>query len=105
MVKTLEIEVDKRCRVATDGNERRGLVKFVGFVPEINKSADMCAEDDIWVGIEFDEPVGKNNGSLKGVKYFEAKPKHGSFLRPDNVEVGDYPELDLFDDLDDDDEI
>lgn len=30
-----------------------------------------------WAGIELNEPVGKNDGSIAGVKYFDCKPKHG----------------------------
>ena len=48
-----------------------------------------------WVGIELDEPVGKNNGSVQGVDYFQCRDKFGIFLRPDVVKVGDYPEEDF----------
>ncbi|CAN6659538.1 tubulin-specific chaperone B [Trichomonascus vanleenenianus] len=80
------IEVGKRCQVT----DRRGEVKFVGIVPEIN-------ETSWWVGVEFDEPTGKNDGAVQGKRYFEAKPNHGSFVKPDLVEVGDFPVEDLFD--------
>lgn len=46
--------------------------------------------------VEFDEPTGKNNGYFDGVKIFECKEKHGSFVKPKQVEVGDFPELDPF---------
>lgn len=29
--------------------------------------------------------VGKNDGTVKGVKYFDAKPKHGIFVRADKL--------------------
>ncbi|XP_057290662.1 CAP-Gly domain-containing linker protein 4-like isoform X2 [Hydractinia symbiolongicarpus] len=32
-----------------------------------------------WAGIELNEPVGKNDGSIAGVKYFDCKPKYGIF--------------------------
>lgn len=28
---------------------------------------------------------GKNDGTVKGIKYFEAKPKHGIFVRVDKL--------------------
>ncbi|KAK9448561.1 CAP Gly-rich domain-containing protein [Limtongia smithiae] len=103
----------KRCRVLQP-NERRGVVRFVGEVSELPAFAQLSPDDkDLWVGVEFDEPVGKNDGSVTvpgrqgpAKRYFSAKPNHGSFVRPDKVDVGDFPEIDIFaDDDDDDDEI
>lgn len=30
-------------------------------------------------------PVGKNDGSVNGIRYFACKPRFGSFVRPDKV--------------------
>lgn len=35
-----------------------------------------------WIGVEFDDPNGKNDGSVKGVRYFDCEPDKGMFLRP-----------------------
>lgn len=43
--------------------------------------------------------VGKNDGSVGGKSYFVCKPKHGSFIRPDRVEIGDFEPMDDLDDL------
>lgn len=85
------IEVGKRCRVGGDGG-RRGTVRYVGLIPEIPNG-------DIWVGFEADEPTGKNDGSVGGKSYFSCNQKHGSFIRPDRVEMGDFPELNDLEDL------
>lgn len=58
-------------------------------------------EPPLWVGIELDEPTGKNDGSVGGKKYFECLQNRGVFVKPDKVEVGDWPVLGL-DDLDED---
>lgn len=96
--KAAELSVGSRFRTVNDKDgERRGTIRYVGKVPEIDG-------ESIWAGVEFDEPVGKNNGSLKGVPYFKAKPNYGGFLKPAQIEQGDFPEESLFSD-DDDDEI
>ena len=89
------IKVGDRCEVNPGG--KRGEVKFVGRIPAIAAG---------WfIGVQYDEPVGKNDGTCKGKRFFECPPNFGGFLRPDKVTAGDYPELDLFDDDEDEPDI
>ncbi|KAK6202475.1 CAP Gly-rich domain-containing protein [Scheffersomyces amazonensis] len=91
-------KVGDRCRTINIEGERRGVIRYIGKIDILDKG------ENIWVGIEFDEPVGKNNGTIDGVRLFECRQNHGSFVKPKQVEVGDFPELDPFD-SDDDDEL
>ncbi|ELR01702.1 hypothetical protein VC83_00934 [Pseudogymnoascus destructans] len=88
------IAVGKRCRVGGD-DSRRGEIMYVGDVEEIPGSLGS------WVGVRLDEPVGKNDGSVGGTRYWgeEGGPKHGVFVRPERVEVGDWEPVDDLDDM------
>lgn len=97
--KLATIHINDRCRVINIEGERRGTVRFVGKIGHL----DGGKQD--WVGIEFDEPVGKNNGDIDGVQLFTCRPNHGSFVKPKQVEVGDFPELDPFAEDDSDEEL
>lgn len=71
-----------------DEDDRRGTVRYLGAIPELPGIG-------VWVGIALDEPVGRNDGSVKGGKrYFECGASCGVFVRPERVEVGDFPVLD-----------
>lgn len=83
------IEVEKRCLVGEDAAGRRGMVRYVGQIDEIEKP-----EGALWVGVELDEPAGKNDGSVKGGRYFACEAKFGVFVRPERVKIGDFPRLD-----------
>lgn len=90
-----KIKVGDRCEVNAEsktGMPKRGTVKYVGkteFKP------------GYWIGIAYDEPQGKHDGTVKGKSYFKCLPKYGVFVRPNKVTIGDFPEEDF--DLDDDD--
>lgn len=43
--------------------------------------------DGLWCGIELDEPVGKHDGEVEGVRYFTAKPGYGIFAPVNKVSV------------------
>ncbi|KAI1266242.1 CAP Gly-rich domain-containing protein [Xylariaceae sp. FL1019] len=93
-ISSRSIEVGKRCRVGAE-DSRRGEIKFVGEVKEIPGVLGA------WVGVHLDEPVGKNDGSIGGTRYWgtESPLKHGVFVRPERVEVGDWPVLDDLEDM------
>ncbi|KAL7623849.1 hypothetical protein AAE478_005405 [Parahypoxylon ruwenzoriense] len=93
-IKTRGIEVGKRCRVGGE-DSRRGEIKYVGEVKEIPGSIGA------WVGIHLDEPAGKNDGSIGSTRYWgtESALKHGVFVRPERVEVGEWPVLDDLEDM------
>lgn len=90
-LKCESLKVGDRCEVKVPGQPtRRGCVQYSGLVD---------FKPGYWVGIQYDEPVGKNNGSVQGKQYFSCPPKYGGFVKPENVEAGDFPEEGL-DDLD-----
>ena len=89
------IKVGMRCEVQPGG--RRGVVAFVGEVKEIGGGG-------YWVGVKFDEPVGKTDGTAGSKRYFDAPPGFGGFVRGKNLQVGDFPERDIFDELEDSDD-
>ncbi|KAK2624352.1 hypothetical protein QTJ16_006302 [Diplocarpon rosae] len=94
-IKNRAIEVGQRCRVGAD-DSRRGEVMYVGEVEEISGSLGK------WIGVKLDEPAGKNDGSLKGKRYWgkEGDPKSGVFVRPERVETGTFPVIDDLEDMD-----
>ncbi|CAN1140386.1 Tubulin-folding cofactor B [Linum perenne] len=83
-----DMKVGDRCEVQP--GEKRGVVKFVGQAEPLGPG--------FWVGVEYDEPLGKHDGMVKGTRYFECPPLHGAMVRPDKVKVGEYPERDPFED-------
>ena len=34
----------------------------------------------VWAGIELDEPVGKNDGSIGGISYFKCPNNYGKYI-------------------------
>ncbi|XP_017465073.1 PREDICTED: tubulin-folding cofactor B [Rhagoletis zephyria] len=84
--------IGARCQVTVPGNPlRRGTIRYKGPID---------GKKGIFIGVEYDEPLGKNNGSIEGKSYFSCAPNYGGFVLPNAVEVGDFPPEDAG--LDDD---
>ena len=55
---------------------RQGVVQYIGTL-------HIAAGD--WLGLELPDSSGKNDGSVKGERYFECRPGHGIFVRKESV--------------------
>lgn len=73
--------IGAKCEVTVVGHPvRKGTIMFVGnteFKP------------GVWIGVYYEEPLGKNDGSVGGKRYFECPQLHGGFVKPGDVVVLD----------------
>ncbi|XP_067625084.1 restin homolog isoform X3 [Eurosta solidaginis] len=65
------LTVGDRVIVSSGFGSRPGILRYLG-------ETQFAVGN--WCGVELDEPSGKNDGSVDGVKYFECKPKYGVFV-------------------------
>lgn len=86
----LGLSLAARVRLLPESDARRGTVSYIGLVPEIPGIG-------VWIGVTLDEPTGKNDGTVKGKRYFDCSKNYGVFVRPERCEAGDFPALDLGD--------
>lgn len=71
------IKIGDRVRVINIVDERDvfGTIRFIGKVDFKTNS-----EISKWYGIEIDEPLGKHDGTFRGVRYFQAAVNSGLFV-------------------------
>nr|CAB3231669.1 CAP-Gly domain-containing linker protein 4-like [Phallusia mammillata] len=72
--KTNYLKPDMQIELGATGQS--ATVKFIG-------TTDFAS--GLWVGLDLRSPIGKNDGSVKGKRYFTCSPKHGVMLRPSRV--------------------
>uniref|UniRef100_A0A669D333 Kinesin family member 13B n=1 Tax=Oreochromis niloticus TaxID=8128 RepID=A0A669D333_ORENI len=60
----------------TVGNNKAGTVRYIGVTQ---------FAEGVWVGVELDTPIGKNDGSVGGQRYFHCKPGYGVLVRPNRL--------------------
>lgn len=61
---------------SSKGYSKPGVVQFIGTVHFAS---------GIWIGVELDNPEGKNDGSVNGTRYFKCRSRHGIFVRHDKL--------------------
>lgn len=55
---------------------RKGILRFFG---------DVQFAQGKFCGIELNKSIGKNNGSIQGIRYFQCTPNHGIFVPSEKV--------------------
>eukprot|EP01083_Nonionella_stella_P092927 260266_1 len=96
ILKDKNIKMNDRCQMSESKSKHRGKIAFIG--------STLFDQKGVWIGIELDEPYGQHNGTVKGKQYFKCNDKYGVFVRPNQVDVGDFPVIDELEMSDDDGE-
>lgn len=65
-----EVRVGDRVIVSSSRGSKAGTLRYVGVT-------DFAT--GIWAGVELDDPLGKNDGSVDGKRYFDCSPRFGLF--------------------------
>lgn len=73
----LDIRIGDRVYINKGGDKRDyAIVLWLGYLPPKHVGNNV----GFMVGIQFDDPVGKGNGSLGNVQYFTARNGHAAFV-------------------------
>nr|CAD7438569.1 unnamed protein product [Timema bartmani] len=66
----VDLKLGDRVIIMSGQGSKAGTLKYRG-------TTEFAPGD--WCGVELDDPVGKNDGSVEGVRYFKCEPKFGLF--------------------------
>lgn len=69
----------KRSQFDLDPQQLTGVVKYIG------KIDSEFIDNQVYVGLKLDEPVGDTDGLVKGKRYFTCPPKHGKIVKMSNI--------------------
>jgi len=71
--------MDAHVIVSTNSiQNKRGHVRFIGATKFAHGT---------WIGVELEQAFGKNDGSLKGIRYFRCGEDKGCFVRADKLSL------------------
>ncbi|CAG4911651.1 unnamed protein product [Colias eurytheme] len=65
-----DLRMGDRVIVSSSRGSKAGTLRYVGVT-------DFAS--GVWAGVELDDPIGKNDGSVDGKRYFECAPRFGLF--------------------------
>lgn len=91
-----DVSLGMRCELLSSslssGSGLRASIKRYGEVAYIGAVRSLPAGE--WFGVKLDKPLGKNDGSVDGARYFTCAPLHGAFVRHEKLNThGDFPVL------------
>ncbi|KAJ8918792.1 hypothetical protein NQ315_011076 [Exocentrus adspersus] len=66
----IDYRVGDRVIIKSSQGSKVGTVRYIGTTDFANGE---------WVGVELDDPRGKNDGSVNGTRYFDCRPNFGLF--------------------------
>ncbi|XP_028143032.1 restin homolog isoform X3 [Diabrotica virgifera virgifera] len=66
----IDFKIGDRVIIKSSQGSKVGTVRYMGIT-------EFAAGE--WVGVELDDPRGKNDGSVNGKRYFECRPNFGLF--------------------------
>ncbi|KRX94685.1 Tubulin-folding cofactor B, partial [Trichinella pseudospiralis] len=79
-IDVLDKQVGQRCivKIGDPQEWKRGKIAYIG---------ETDFKPGLWIGVEYDEEVGKHDGSVNGKRYFQCMDKRGAFVKPHLVKT------------------
>lgn len=65
-----DLRIGDRVIVSSSQGSKTGVLRYYG-------TTEFAVGE--WCGVELDDPIGKNDGSVNDKRYFECRPKYGLF--------------------------